>query len=238
MKRFLAIALVTLLGSAAVAQEEPSDRSDEDKGSAESMSLRLARETLLAALAQKQLKRDLDGFLNRFSEQEEMIGERRRQELQVALFNLQREEFGLPLQDDPVALEETADIVKGCVFQILREEIENTMPFELALSRLERQRDRLMPDRGDHDDGLRLRVSPRFAVGGNSYVGAKLQLLGSGGPLSRWSLSLRQSVNENHNAVGVRYEEGPWDFQLQHSFDSRRGGHSVGLFARFRFSAQ
>lgn len=238
MKRTLAIALVTLLGAAAVgAQEASSDRSGEaDAKRSESVSLRIARETLLATLAKKQLKQDLNGFLDRFSEQEEMIGERRRQELQVALFNLQREEFGLPLQDDPVAMEETEDIVRSCVFKILREEVESSLPFELALGRLERHRDRLVPKLGN-DEGLRLRISPRFAVGGNSYVGAKFQLLGTEGPLSRWSLTLRQSVNQNRGALGLHYEEGPWDFQVQHSFDALRGGHSIGLFTRFRFSA-
>ena len=45
MKRTLAIALVTLLGAAAGAQQAPSDRSDEaDAKRSESVSLRIARE--------------------------------------------------------------------------------------------------------------------------------------------------------------------------------------------------
>ncbi len=235
MKKCLAIVLISLLGAAAGAQEAPSAGSESAVAKrSEAASLRIARETLLAALAKKQLKRDLDGFLDRFNEQQEMIGERRRQELQVALFHLQREEFGVRLQDDPVALEETADIVRSCVFKILREEIENSMPFELALGKLEKHRERLMPDVG-RDDGLRLRISPRLAVGGDSYVGAKLQLRGTEGPLGRFSLRLRQGLHQNRNSLGLQYEDGPWDVQLEHSFDALRGGHSVGFFARFRF---
>jgi hypothetical protein len=233
MKKILAIGLVYLLGSALGAQEVTStDGAD----GPETASFRLARETLLAVLAKKQIRRDVGVFLNRFNEMEEMIGDRRRQELQVALFHLQREEFGLSLQDDPIALAQTADIVRSCVFKILREEIENTMPFELALGRLEKHRERLTPNVGGAGSSLRLRISPRFGVGDNSYVGAKFQLRGSDGLLDRLSLRLSQSVNENRNVFGVQYQDGPWDVELQHSFDAERDGHSVGLFGRYRFS--
>ena len=247
MKRTLAICLISLLGAAAGAQEAPRSASENAVAKrsenavakrSESASLRIARETLLAALAKKQVQRGLDGFLDRFNEQHEMIGERRRQELQVALFHLQREEFGLRLRDDPVALEETADIVRSCVFKILREEIESTLPFELALGRLEKHRDRLTPNVGRGDSLLRLRISPRFGVGSDSYVGAKLQLRGGEGPLNRFSLHLRQSVKHSRNALGLEYADGPWDVRLQHSFDALRSGHSFGFFARFRFSAE
>lgn len=264
--RWLTVLLVLLLAVAPVCAEEKPSSSDKDSERNETASFRLARETLLAVLAKKQLEQDLNGFLDRFNEQEEIIGERRRRELQVALFHLQREEFGLSLQDDPIALEQSADIVKGCVSKILREELEDRMKLDLALGRLDRHRERLVAkassrvrpnaasdseemslgevsqaqssDEPVADERMRLSISPRLNGGSDSDVGAKLRLYGTDSILNRFTLRFEQGVDKDRHAVSLEYRDGRWNVFLHHSYNDLRAGHSVGFFARYHFSSR
>ncbi len=189
-----------------------------------------ADETVEVA-AFEELNRDLGEFLRRYREQEAAIGERRRLRLEVARYHLGSEDYGRRLRDDPAALEEATDILRGCVSKLLRERLER-VAVEIAPDRF----DRLRSSRtGEDADGLRLRISPSVHLGHDPSLGAKLRLRGAGAFWTRWSLRYRQSLDEDRRAVILQYADARHVVRLEHVSDDDLGGEQVLVNVRWRF---
>jgi hypothetical protein len=182
-----------------------------------------------------ELNREVGEFLRHYREQEEAIGDGRWR-LEVARYHLGSEDFGRRLHDDPEALDEATDILRSCVFKLLRKRIESTA-LELVVDRFDRVE--RLHHRGDSnedaDDRLRVRVSPSVRLGHHASVGAKLQLRGAGEGWTRWSLRYRQNLDDDIQAIALQYADGHRIVRLEHVAGDLVRGEQILLNVRWRF---
>jgi hypothetical protein len=174
-----------------------------------------------------QARDELADLLRRWQQDEEILGERRRQQLSVARYYLRSEDFGRSLADDPNALEETTDIVRSCVGMLAREVLER----RLGVDRLQRRLERPDPEPGT----LRLQFSPRVAIGGdNSYLGARVRLVdGTDQVWSRFALGYSERLERNEHSVYLQYDGDGSFFLLEHV--DGVGGEEIGLSVRWQW---
>ncbi len=184
--------------------------------------------------AVEELKDDMRVYLQRWREDEELLGERRRQRLQVARYHLFAEEFGRPLADDPTAFEETKDILLSCVSKLARARLERTPLAQRFAGRMESLGDSLRT--GDGDGTWSFRVSPRVGLGSHGYYGAHLRLQKS--PDDLWShflLGFRQRFEENEHSLYLQYQDGDRFVRLEHVDGDELAGDRYVLSLRVRF---
>ncbi|MEE8524384.1 MAG: hypothetical protein V3T72_10670 [Thermoanaerobaculia bacterium] len=175
----------------------------------------------------REARNELGDILRRWEQDEEALGERRRQRLAVARFHLRAEDFGRSLADDPNALEETTDILRSCVGKLAREVVER----RLGVDRLERRFNRPDPEPGT----VRLRFSPRVALGGdNAYLGARLRLVdGTDQVWSRFALGYSERLERDERSVYLQYDGDDSFLRLEHVDGS--AGEEIGLSVRWKW---
>ena len=167
------------------------------------------------------LQVDLTASLRRLHDDEELLGTRRRRELRTALYHVSREGLGFRLhEDDPLAFEETADIVRSAMWKLTRERAKRHLGWG----------DSLHDDWGDEPryDDRRLTMSPRFGLSRDPYLGANVRLRGADSdPWTRFALGLRYRLESGEESVFVQYENGDRLVRFEQVFDDPDFGDQV-----------
>ena len=181
------------------------------------------------SLSAQQMSRDLSEYLRRWEAQEEHLGERKRQRLEVARYHLATENDDLFFDHDPAAREETEDILRSVALKLLRENVKESPAINSLLRPLESSGDRLKAK----SSGWSLRVSPRFGFGDNPDLGANFSVR-HGRILSRFTLGFRDRPERDETAVFLHYEDRSRYFRLNQSLDGN-GRQVWTLTLRWQF---
>lgn len=180
---------------------------------------------------------ELVAQLHQLEEDEEFLGERRRRELRIARHHLARDSdvaFNLR-DDDPLAFEETADILWSCLVKITHERLERRFHLDTLDERLgnrwARRHDR--DAEGEADKERAWRISPRIDLGSEPYVGANFRLRrGEGDIWSRFTLGLRQRLESDSESVFLEYKDEDRFVRLEQVFGDELAGDQVLLSLR------
>lgn len=177
----------------------------------------------------------LSNYLHRWSTDEEAIGASRRRDLRTARFHLQGEDYGRVLPDDPLAMDETEDILRSVVWKIFRERLLQTERLSQAHQKLDSRLPDLKPAGSAlrEESGRRLSISPRLDINHGFFAGARVTL-NDDSAWSRWSLHFRQEIGGDEQRLGLQYACDDWYFNLERQFLENEG-ESVLFTLRHRF---
>lgn len=174
---------------------------------------------------------------------EELIGRSRQRRLEEARFHLHLsyDDWELrTLDDNPYAYERMKDSVLSAYVKLQREILEDAFQIEERLDRwvdgltgYEERRERIAsrPGRSYH-----LRISPRFSVGGNEYMGLKFRLPYTGnGFLDHFSFRVRHYFDRDQPRIMLKYDDDDTFIHLEYEPDTNEEGDKIGLSMRFWF---
>ena len=211
---WLALALVASLAAAPAAAVEPVRKAVTGRGYEPPRHLRAERELEADARHWAWVERLLPA------------SQLRRLERARVHFELQSQ-FLLDPDTDP-RFDAARHNVRDSYLELYREIFEREFPLDAAFAAADPNRS---PD-GSH----RLRVSPRLSLGSDGYYGAKLLLPRAGRRrLDHLSFHVLQGMERDRVAVGLKYDDGPRYFQLEHVDAGDDEGDSWLATARLRF---
>lgn len=186
------------------------------------------------------LSRELVAQLHRLEEGEELLGERRLRDLRIARYHLARDvDTAFDLRSDaPLAFKQSEDILRSCLVKLTRERLEQRLHLDTLDERLAIRWERRRGDRRQavEDDSERSwRISPRFGLSRDPYIGANVRLRGTDNDIwSRFTIGLRQRLSSGSESVFLQYEDAGRFFRLEQVWGDELAGDQVLLSLRLR----